>query len=77
MISEPQGQSGQAGGVQFAKFNPCFVECYTCGYEPEHTLSVFQGRCPKCHAFTWRRLPRKGGPLEAVDRAVRGYAGKN
>ena len=37
-----------------------FVECATCGYEPADQLSTHQGRCPKCHTFTWRRLPRPG-----------------
>lgn len=36
------------------------VECATCGYEPEEQLLIRPVRCPKCHCFTWHRIPRPG-----------------
>ena len=43
-----------------------FVECAACGYEPADQLVTRQGRCPKCHTFTWRRQPRPGSLLVRV-----------
>lgn len=48
--------------------NDCFInrwiiECRTCGFEPDDQWSLPRTRCPKCHATTWRRVPRPGSLL--------------
>ena len=35
-----------------------FVECATCGFEPPGGLLPPRDRCPKCHAYCWRRTTR-------------------
>ena len=35
-----------------------FIECPTCGFEPPGRLLPPRGRCPKCHAYCWRRTTR-------------------
>ena len=40
--------------------NAYIIECPTCGYEPDEQVVMRPIRCPKCHSFTWHRLPRPG-----------------
>jgi hypothetical protein len=40
--------------------NAYIIECPTCGYEPDEQVVMRPVRCPKCHSFTWHRVPRPG-----------------
>ena len=61
MISEPQWTHGPESFVPPHHAAPAFViECPTCGYEPPDQRSIHFNRCPKCHAFTWHRVPIAG-----------------
>jgi len=42
------------------------IECRTCGFEPDDQDSLPYCPCPRCHASTWRRLPRPGALVTAV-----------
>ena len=42
------------------------TECRTCGFEPDDQDSLPDTPCPRCHASTWRRLPRPGALVTAV-----------
>ena len=42
------------------------IECPACGYEPNEHLVIRRMRRPKCHLFTWRRVPRPGMLADTV-----------
>ena len=46
------------------------VECRTCGFSPEHQLTIPSGRCPKCLGYSWTRLVKPGGLLRAAEQAT-------
>ena len=60
-------QINEEAGPKLAAPATSFVECTQCGYEPADQYSVKPGRCPKCHGFSWHRVPVPGGLLSAVD----------
>jgi hypothetical protein len=75
MISHPQWM-GHEPYVADARAGAYIIECPTCGYEPEEQVRLLPMRCPKCHAFTWHRLPRPGmlgGRALAIPPGFPGY----
>jgi len=45
-----------------------YVECCTCGFEPEEQMMLPRHACPKCHADTWRRSFTPGALLLGLAR---------
>src|SRR5688500_4717382 len=37
-----------------------FIECRTCGFEPERQESLPEHACPKCFSHVWHRVVRPG-----------------
>ena len=61
MISHPQWTHLNEHLAPRPKSSGAFIiECPTCGYEPDEQLVLRPMRCPKCHCFTWHRVPRPG-----------------
>jgi hypothetical protein len=46
-----------------------YVECCTCGFEPEEQSMLPRTACPKCHAETWRRSFTPGALLLGLARS--------
>lgn len=42
------------------KLSVYMIECSSCGFEPDEQLFLRPARCPKCHRYAWRQLPRPG-----------------
>jgi hypothetical protein len=57
----------QLSGPRLVAPTITFVECTQCGYEPEDQVSMRPGRCPKCHGYSWHRLPVPGGLVGVAD----------
>ena len=68
MIAQPLRNSERMMHLMQSAPETSYLECTRCGFEPEDQYSQSQ-RCPKCHGFSWRRVPRPGGLLAAVSRA--------
>ena len=66
----------QTNGPRLVAPTTSFVECTQCGYEPADQLSMRPGRCPKCHGYSFHRLPVPGGLLGVADHreGVRRYS---
>ena len=62
MISKPAFESAHRPAHARAH-RMSIVECPACGYEPIDQISIVHGRCPKCHGFSWHRLPLPGSLL--------------
>ena len=61
MISHPQWTTANNNVAAKPDGATAFIiECPTCGYEPDEQLLMRPMRCPKCHRFSWHRIPRPG-----------------
>ena len=76
MISNPQWMGHEPYHQEVGAY---IIECPTCGYEPDEQLLIRPIRCPKCHSFTWHRVPRPGMLAGRILSALPGtaeYAGE-
>lgn len=62
--------TGSAPSVPNRANRVSIVECCRCGYDPEEQIVVTRSRCPKCHGFSWRRIPCPGSLLDPADRII-------